>query len=138
MTISITGNGLLFPPARDGRGDWITGDGIEAINSSIKQIVGVRGAGADTQGELPWRTEFGSQVHRLLYADNTAAIEGIAQIFVVDALRRYEPRIDLREVSIERFEVAGLGRVGLRAHVAYTIRATKSPDRQQHQTTVDM
>ena len=125
-TARITGNGLLFPMRRDGNGDWINGSGPDAIDASIRQIIGLRGASADTQGELPWRTELGSQLHRLLYAGNTSALEDIASVFIIDAVRRWEPRVDLRGSTIEQFEVPGLGRSGLRIRVTYTIRSERS------------
>lgn len=136
--ITITGNGLIFPLARDGRGDFATGSGVEAINASLRNILGVRGAGADTQGELRWRTEFGSQIHRLRFADNTEALEDIARVFVVDAVRRYEPRVDLRAATVERFDVAGYGLTGLRVRLAYTLRNTRTPENRAYTTTVEL
>jgi phage baseplate assembly protein W len=115
--------GLLFPFQRDGRGDFAKGEIAELVRGAIQQVLGVRGAGPSTQGELPWRTAYGSQVYRLQHANNDAALEDIVRFFVLDAIANYEPRIQLTDVRVSRESVSGFGeRAALRVSASYTIR----------------
>lgn len=138
MSAFVTGTGPTFPFARDGRGDWTTGSGVEAIESAIRQILGVKGASANTQGELPWRTEFGSQLHRLRHSNNNAALEDIARVFVIEAIRRYERRINLTQATVQAFDVESFGKVGLRVEIFYTIRNQRNPTVDVRRMTVEI
>lgn len=99
---TLLGFGLIAPFQRDQKGDFANSGGLTLIKSSIRQILGVRGADERTQGELPWRTEFGSVLHRLRHSNNDEALEDIAQVFVADAIARFEPRVSLLDVEFER------------------------------------
>lgn len=118
--------GLVFPFQRDGRGDFVTSDVItELIESSMAQILGTQGAGPRTQGELPWRTNFGSGLHRLRFANNDEALLDIAKYFVVEAVSRFEPRADLAAARIEPTTVNTYND-GLRISLDYRVRVERS------------
>jgi len=53
-----------------------------------------------TPGELPWRTEFGSGLHLLRHQKNDALLQELARIHVVDAIKRWEPRIRVTSVQV--------------------------------------
>jgi uncharacterized protein len=55
-----------------------------------------------TQGELPWRTEFGSLLHLLCHQKNDRVLQELARVYVVDALKRWEPRVVVTSVQIAR------------------------------------
>jgi phage baseplate assembly protein W len=55
-----------------------------------------------TQGELPWRTEFGSLLHLLRHQRNDAVLQELARVYVVDALKRWEPRVVITSVEVTR------------------------------------
>ena len=113
--------GILFPLQRDGRGDFVTSDDeAELVSASIEQIMGVRGSGATRQGEMPWRTKFGSQLDRLRHSNANDALPDIAQYFVVDAISVFEPRARLRNVAVARESTGSM--TGLRINVSYTLR----------------
>ena len=99
---AFLGVGLLAPFARDQKSDFVSGRGVELIKSSIRRIVGVRGASETAQGELRWRTEFGSQLYRLRHSNNDDVLADIARVYVVDAITRWEPRVSVLDVVIER------------------------------------
>jgi hypothetical protein len=118
--------GLVFPFQRDGRGDFMVSDVItELLESSMVQILGTRGAGPRTQGELPWRTNFGSGLHRLRFANNDEALIDIARYFVVDAVGRFEPRADLAAARVEPVNVNTFND-GLQISLDYRVRVEKS------------
>lgn len=103
---AFLGTGLLTPFRRDGNRDFTNASGLALVKSSIRTILGLRGSSPTTQGELPWRPSLGSQLHRLRHANNDSLLEDLARIFVVEALERYEPRITLTNVVVERVDTS--------------------------------
>ncbi len=99
---AFLGFGLLGPFRRDRKGDWANGGGIAVVKSAIRQILGVRGANNRTQGELPWRTEFGSSLPLLRHRNNDNILEDFARVFVIEALERWEPRVTVTDILTER------------------------------------
>jgi uncharacterized protein len=60
-----------------------------------------------TQGELPWRTEFGSLPHLLRHQKNDRVLQELARVYVVDALKRWEPRVVVTSMQIAREQQDG-------------------------------
>ena len=87
------GFGLLRPFRRDQKTDFAAGGGEAVVRSAVGQILGTIGSSDFTQGELPWRTEFGSLLHLLRHQKNDRILEELARVYVVDALKRWEPRV---------------------------------------------
>lgn len=94
------GQGLLRPFVRDEKNDFANGSGSALIRSAVGQVLGTRATSARTVGELPWRPEFGSLLHTLRHSNNNEALKEIAKGFVVDALRRWEPRVRVTGFAI--------------------------------------
>ncbi len=90
---SFLGNGLLAPLARDGKGDFKSGSGLDLIGSSVFTILGTIASSDFTLGELPWRTEFGSLLTQLRHRNNDAILREFADALSVQALQRQEPRV---------------------------------------------
>ena len=83
-------------------------------------------AGSDfTQGELPWRTEFGSLLHLLRHQRNDPVLQELARVYVVDALKRWEPRVVVTSVKITRERQDGENVLAIR--LRYNVISTNVP-----------
>lgn len=74
-----------------GRVALIHGD--EEIRQSIMMLLGT------IPGERLMRPEYGSHLHRLLFAPNDQTTAGLAIHYVKQAITRWEPRVELEEVD---------------------------------------
>jgi phage baseplate assembly protein W len=91
----ILGRGWTYPirPTAAGRLPWSAFD--EHIRQSIWLIL------ATAPGERQMRPEFGCGIHDYVFQANTAALRGMIQARVREALVRWEPRVDIQDVSVE-------------------------------------
>ncbi|HVW29229.1 MAG TPA: GPW/gp25 family protein [Polyangiaceae bacterium] len=96
------GFGLLRPFRRDLKVDFASADGERLVRSAVGQILGTMAGSDFTQGELPWRTEFGSLLHLLRHQRNDVVLQELARVYVVDALKRWEPRVIVTSVKVTR------------------------------------
>jgi uncharacterized protein len=94
--IDYLGKGIIFPIELTPQGLPIIRSGPDLIKSSIKMI-------------LMWPVrqriflgEFGSRIDELLEEPNDDLLKGLVEFFIVDALRTWEKRIDVLDVSVER------------------------------------
>lgn len=95
---AILGYGLLVP-FRRGANDFQSAGGEELVKASIRTILGTRCGSATTQGEIPFNQALGSLLPLLRHENmDDPAIDELARYYVVDAIRRNEPRVRLREV----------------------------------------
>jgi len=101
------GFGLLRPFRRDLKADFAADGGERLIRSAVGQVLGTMAGSDFTQGELPWRTEFGSLLHLLRHQRNDAVLQELARVYVVDALKRWEPRVVVTSVRITRERESG-------------------------------
>jgi phage baseplate assembly protein W len=108
----LIGRGWAFPvlPAA---GRLRFGGGEEKIRQSIWIIL------STAPGERVMRPEFGCGIHELVFEANTAALRGLVQQQVREALTRFEPRVDVVDV---RVETPGDGRNYLLIVIDYRIR----------------
>lgn len=100
------------------------GGGIELVegNREVEEAIAVILATAP--GERVMRPEFGCRIHDLVFSPVNSETLGMAQRYVEEALGRWEPRVDVRDVDVQlSYEEAEHG--VLRIVVDYTIRATK-------------
>jgi phage baseplate assembly protein W len=104
MVDDILGRGLSIPFRRDRQRDFAAASGEALVRSAVAQVLGTVGASDFTQGELPWRTEFGSLLHLLRHQKNDVALREMAKVYVQDALRRWEPRIMVTRLDAERLD----------------------------------
>ena len=79
-------------PHLDRLGRVALSSGEEKVEQSIFLILGTR------VGERVMRPTFGSRLHELLFAPSDARTLGLAEKYVIDALRFWEPRIELVDV----------------------------------------
>jgi len=125
MTDDLFGFGLLRPFRRDRKTDFAAAGGEAVVRSAVGQILGTMAASEATPGEVPWRTELGSLLHLLRHQQNDAALEELARVHVVDALRRWEPRVQVTSVQVTRERDRGENVLAIR--LRYRLLATNTP-----------
>jgi phage baseplate assembly protein W len=91
---------ITRPFRRDLKQDWANEDGVALITAAIGQILGTMSDSPFATGELPWRTEFGSQLYALRQRLNDEVLPDIARRFVVQAIERWEPRVQVTEAHV--------------------------------------
>jgi uncharacterized protein len=114
-TRTFLGNGLSFPLRTNARGQVALVTGVEDIEQSIRIILGTR------PGERVMRPTFGCRAHELLFEPRSAASASLMQEYVHQALRLWEPRIEVNSVNVV-FDDSNPG--ALLAEVEYSIKAT--------------
>jgi len=88
------GQGLAFPLQVNPRGELALASGIRDIEQSIHIIL------ETAPGERGMRPDFGCRVHELLFAPRDNVTTGLVIQYVKDALGRWEPRIEVDEVTV--------------------------------------
>jgi phage baseplate assembly protein W len=97
--------------------------GDEAIRQAIILLLGT------TPGERLMRPDYGSHLHRLLFAANDQTTAGLAIHYVKQALQRWEPRIEVEEVDADPdSDVASR----LNIHLRYRVKQTLAVDVLQY------
>ena len=118
MAAEFLGVGWGFPVA------FAEGDGVghferAAYEQSIRQSIFVILSTA--KGERVMRPDFGCGLEELVFAVNDSTTLGLAEFEVRDALRQWEPRIELIAVKAT---MMGSDDSGIRISVDYRVRAT--------------
>ncbi len=124
------GFGLIRPFLRDEKNDFANAGGEVQVRAAVGQILGTRAGSLTTEGELPWRTEFGSLLYLLKHQKNDAALQELARVYATEALRRWEPRVLLKEVLAERGSTTDGGENVLNVRVLYDIINANTPQNQ--------
>lgn len=116
--VDFIGAGWAYPLVTDVTHSvgLVTGD--REIEQAIRLILGT------ACGERPMRPEFGCRIHDHVFGPATSATAGQIAYDVRQALERWEPRIDLLDVSVS-FEALGVGT--LYVDIGYRIRGTNDP-----------
>lgn len=118
MAEEFVGAGWAFPVRADTAGRIGLSTGTQEIEESIRLIL------STAPGERPMRPEFGCAVHDYVFAPADASTAGDIAYAVRVSLARWEPRIDLGDVTV-RFDAADAG--VLYVDVAYAIRGSNDP-----------
>jgi phage baseplate assembly protein W len=92
----------LLTPLRRGAADFISGEGAALINSEIRQVLGTRCSSSTTQGELAWRTDFGSLIEHARWKNNDLVLEALLNQWVVDAIARWLKNVRITRTRLER------------------------------------
>ena len=79
-----------------GQWNWNRGEDIEVLASSIKMLL------ITAKGERIMQPEYGTNLRLILFELQTTGIEGLVQQEIVDALTRWEPRVSLQFLTVER------------------------------------
>jgi len=72
------------------------GEDIEMLASSVKMLL------TTSKGERVMQPEYGTNLRLILFELQTSGIEGLVQQEIVDALTRWEPRVTLQFLTVER------------------------------------
>ncbi|SFR69271.1 hypothetical protein SAMN05428970_0648 [Agromyces sp. CF514] len=118
MSREFVGHGWAFPVHADATGRIALTSDEREIEESIRLIL------ATAPGERPMRPEFGCAVHDYVFAPADASTAGAMGVAVRAALRFWEPRIELGEVTVS-LEHAHEGVMYI--DVGYTILGTNDP-----------
>jgi len=114
---SFLGRGWAFPVARSGVGDVAATEDEEDVRQAILLIL------ETAKGERVMRPDFGCGIHRLVFEPISAVIKTLARKEVEDALVTWEPRIDVKSVSVaEDRRIRG----GLLIDIRYAVRTTNT------------
>ena len=89
------GRGLAFPLQVNARGELSLVSGEQDIEQAIRIILGTR------PGERVMRPELGCYAMNLLFEPRNAATESLMRQYVMEALRRWEPRIEVQTVDVK-------------------------------------
>jgi len=107
MMTEHPGCGLEAPFIWDKRRDFAVSVGKELVRSAVMQVLGTVEASDFTQGELPWRTDFGSLLHLLRHKKNDVVLRELARVYVRDALRCWEPRVVVAGIDVQHVNSEG-------------------------------
>ena len=104
MNPDFIGAGWAFPPTTDATGGIALVTREREVEQAIRLILGT------ARGERPMRPEFGCRIHDHVFGPANGATAGQIAYDVREALERWEPRIDVREVGVafDRIEAGTL------------------------------
>jgi len=115
--MELLGRGWAFPIRPDASGRLDYADGEAHIRDSIWLIL------ATAPGERVMRPDFGCGIHDYVFQANTPALRGLIETRTREALVRWEPRIDVLDVSVDSLVDAP---ERLFIDVSYRIRANNA------------
>ena len=104
--------GIAFPLQKGTDSFPAKAEDADLILQSILQIL------STTRGERIMRPEFGSNIHKFIFANNTDFLASLIAAEAESAISRFEPRVAIREIRAERRETEVI------LTVEYIIKAT--------------
>jgi phage baseplate assembly protein W len=115
MAEDIIGRQFAFPIGLSDRSQIALVGGDAAIRQSIYLIINT------VPGERVMRPDFGCHIHELIFAPANDETAVLAERYVREALARWEPRIELADVTVEPQSTrTGIG--ALLITISYRIR----------------
>jgi uncharacterized protein len=90
---NVVGKGWGFPPKPGSREKMDLVDGDTDIRQAILIILGT------ALGERVMRPDFGCRIHELIFAPANDQTAALAERYAKEALTRWEPRIEIKEVK---------------------------------------
>jgi len=94
--LAFLGQGIRFPFRFSERtGGTEESSDLDRIRESIIQILETR------PGERFMRPEFGSHVKDLVFEQNDAVLKGLLRFHITDAIKRWEKRVTVTNVSFD-------------------------------------
>jgi phage baseplate assembly protein W len=116
--VDFVGAGWAYPLGTDATGGVALVTREREIEQAIRLILGT------SCGERPMRPEFGCRIHDRVFGPATSATAGQIAYDVRQALGRWEPRIEVIDVSVS-FDAVASGT--LYVDVGYLIRGLNDP-----------
>ena len=117
MATDITGKGWRFPILPDAAGGLGYVEGDENVEQSLKILL------LTALGQRVMRPDFGTAAPRMVFAPGSVQNLGLLETSLREAVRDWEPRIDLEEV---RVEVNPADETQVTVQLAYRIRQTNT------------
>ena len=114
MTDDFIGRGFPFPLRIDERGSMALVGGIEELERSMSVVI------STAPGERPFRPRFGCRIWELMFEPINEATMGLMEMYVEEALRMWEPRVDIEQILVEPASVDGAVMIS----ISYVVRAT--------------
>jgi phage baseplate assembly protein W len=118
MSEEFIGAGWAFPLRTDATGGIALVSHVREIEESIRLILGT------AQGERPMRPDFGCRIHDHVFGTPDAGTAGQIEYEVRASLARWEPRIDVHDVSVTPDQTNGSI---LYIDIRYAIRSSNDP-----------
>ena len=94
MSDEFIGRGWAFPLRTDATGGIALVAREREIEEAIRLVLGT------SPGERPMRPEFGCRIHDYVFASADGATASAIAAEVREALRRWEPRVDVEDVQV--------------------------------------
>lgn len=117
MSRNFLGRGWKYPVEVDRAGGIAMSELDESIRQSLLVILGT------APGERVMRPNFGCNIHDLVYAPNNLNTASLAAHFCIEALGKWEPRIEEVEAHAD---ASGEDPNRLDITIKYKVRATNS------------
>jgi phage baseplate assembly protein W len=117
MSSPIVGTGWRFPILPDAAGGLSYVDGDENVEQSLKILL------LTDLGQRVMRPDFGCKAPSLVFAPGSVQYLGLLETTVREAVRDWEPRIDLEEV---RAEASTDDETRITVHIGYLVRQTNT------------
>src|SRR5262245_8616639 len=117
MADEFIGNGWRFPILPDASGGLTYVNGDENVEQSLKILL------LTSLGQRVMRPDFGSKAQTLVFAPGSVQYLGLLETTIREAVRDWEPRIDLEEVLAEADRD---DETRITVYVGYLIRQTNT------------
>lgn len=114
----ILGTGVAFPLSLSARGQLSMVSGDQAIQQAILMLL------MTAPGQRVMRPEYGCRIHELVFSPGDATTLGLASYYVDEALKRWEPRIEVGHVKA-RVDPTEQGRILL--DISYQAKGQPEP-----------
>ncbi|HNI35099.1 MAG TPA: GPW/gp25 family protein [Microthrixaceae bacterium] len=118
MSEEYIGRGWTFPVRTSAAGGIALAERDNELQESMRLIL------STAPGERPMRPDFGCAIHQFMFAPVDATTEGRIAQEVERALERWEPRIDLVDIVVER---APDEDATLYIDITYSVRGSNDP-----------
>ena len=118
MGSEFIGSGWAFPLRTDSTGGIATVSGRQEIEESMRLVL------ATAYGERPMRPEFGCGIHEFVFAPADATTAGRIAFEVESSLRRWEPRIEVLDVTVS---VDSDNASTMYVEITYEVKGTNDP-----------
>jgi phage baseplate assembly protein W len=83
--------------------DFEVADDIDSVRSSLAMIFGTRSSGPTNQGEIPFNQGLGTLLELIRHRNlDDPGTEQLADYYLVDAIRRNEPRAVIKEITYDK------------------------------------
>lgn len=113
--IDFLGRGLKFPFSVQ-RGAMSVAEGEDSIKESVMLIL------STARGERVMRPEFGSRLNELVFAPNNMSTATLIRSYMEEALREWEPRIEVEDITVTPSSDKPL----LEVSISYIVKSTNS------------